>query len=131
MKRAILLLLMVINLSSFNSGSSLKGVWEFRGGIYNGKKEGAPDGYKLQRKYSETQYEAFILEKVAKPFNYEKGNYQLKGDTCIDTETFNSESSKLTGIPIHYLYAISHDTLTLSGTLPTGMQVQEYWKKVK
>ncbi len=111
--------------------ATLKGTWNFVGGIYNGKKEGPTKEYTLQRRYSVAQYEAFAIETGYKTEKYETGNYVLKGDTCIDTETFCSQPSKITNIPIHYLYKIRHDTLILTGTLPTGMQVEEYWKKVK
>lgn len=117
-------------LSSFQAPKSLKGTWEFAGGIYNGKKEGAPKGYSLHRKYDATHYEAFAIEKGYKTEKYESGTYVLNGDSCIDKETFCSQPSKITNIPIHYLYTIKNDTLTLCGKLPTGMVVKEYWKKL-
>lgn len=116
---------------SFQEVKTLKGTWEFVGGIYNGKKEGAPTAYTLQRKYDRTTYDAFALEKGYKPEKYESGNYILAADTCTDTETFSSQPSKITNIPIHYAYTVRNDTLILRGKLPTGMQVEEYWKKVK
>ena len=117
--------------SSFQIKPTLVGTWQFVGGIYNGKKEGATVDYKLQRKYTPGRYEAFASEKGYKTRKYEAGNYIFKGDTCVDTETFSSQPSKITNIPIHYLYTLRNDTLTLSGVLPTGMRVEEYWKKVK
>jgi hypothetical protein len=121
----------ILILCAFNNPTSLKGTWEFVGGIYNGKKEGAPKEYALHRKYATSNYEAFVVEKGYKPEKYEAGNYTLNGDTCIDTETFCSQPSKITNIPVHYLFTIKNDTLTFKGTLPTGMQVEEYWKKVR
>ena len=118
-------------LCSFTGAPTLKGTWEFVGGIYNGKKEGAPKDYALNRKYDDNKYDAFAIEKGYQPQKYESGNYTLKDDTCVDTETFSSEPSKITNIAIHYLYSVKHDTLTLKGTLPTGMQVEEYWKKIR
>jgi hypothetical protein len=118
-------------LCSFDAPTTLKGKWKFVGGIYNGKKEGAPAGYVLQREYDVAHYEAFAIEKGYQPEKYETGNYSLKGDTCIDTETFCSRPSKITNIPIHYLFSIKKDTLTLKGTLPTGMIVEEHWKRIK
>ena len=50
-------------------------------------------------------------KKVTKTEKYEAGTYILKGDTCIETETFCSQPSKITNIPIHYLYAFKKDTL--------------------
>jgi hypothetical protein len=118
-------------LCSFTGQTTLKGTWEFVGGIYNGKKEGAPTQYALQRKYDAAHYEAFALQKGSKPEEYETGDYILTGDTCVDTETFCSQPSKITNIPIHYLFVLKNDTLTLKGKLPSGMQVEEYWKKIK
>ncbi len=118
-------------MESFQPAPALKGTWNFVGGIYNGKKEGAPTDYTLQRKYTGNSYQAFALEKGSKPQKYEAGTYVFKSDTCVDTETFSSEESKILNIPIHYLYTLKNDTLTLKGTLPTGMKVEEYWRKVK
>ncbi len=116
--------------TAFRPVRSLTGTWQFVGGIYNGKQEGPPARYVLQRKYGPLNYEAFVLEKGYKPTRYETGNYILKADTCTDTETWCGQPSKITNIPIHYLYTLRNDTLTLKGTLPTGMRVEEYWKKV-
>jgi hypothetical protein len=123
--------LLFILFESFSNKETLKGIWEFQGGVYNGKKEGATVEYVLQRKYNNQHYEAFLIEKGIKPEKYEAGDYILKGDTCIETETYSSQPSKLTGIPIPYLYTIHNDTLTLKATLPSGMRVEEYWKHVK
>jgi hypothetical protein len=124
-------ILLIVFLSSLQAKISLKGTWEFAGGIYNGKKEGAPTDYKLQRKYTDAGYQAFASQKGYKTEKYEAGTYLFKGDTCVDTETFCSQPSKITNIPIHYLYKLKNDTLTLSAILPTGMRVEEYWRKVK
>ncbi|MDB5139295.1 MAG: hypothetical protein JWR12_1211 [Mucilaginibacter sp.] len=124
-------LLAVLILCSFTIPPTLKGTWKFVGGIYNGKKEGAPIEYSLQRKYDATHYDAFVIEKGYKTQKFETGNYVLAGDTCVDTETFCSQPSKITNIPIHYFYTLKNDTLTLKANLPTGMQVEEYWKRLK
>ena len=116
---------------SFGPAKTLKGTWQFAGGIYNGKNEGAPKGYALRRIYTRENYQAFVIEKGVKPEKYETGIYTLKGDTCIDTETFCSQPSKITHIPIHYIYTLQHNMLTLRGTLPTGMRIEEYWTRVK
>ena len=125
------LIFTTLTLFSFTSPATLKGTWQFAGGIYNGKKEGAPEGYALHRKYTASHYKAFVIEKGVKPEKYETGKYTLTGDTCIDTETFCSQPSKIIHIPIHYLYTLHNDTLTLKGTLPTGMQVEEYWTRIR
>ncbi len=127
----ILSLLLILAVSSFAGKQTLKGIWEFKGGIYNGKKEGSPKGYILQRKYDNQHYEAFAVDSSNQPEKYEAGDYVLKGDTCIETETYSSQPSKLMGIPVHYLYFVRNDTLTLKATLPSGMAVEEYWGRKK
>jgi len=116
---------------SFREFSSLKGTWQYAGGIYNGRKEGPPVGYTLQRKYDDRHYEAFATDSTNHPEKYEAGDYLLKGDNCVETETFSSQPSKLMGIPVSYLYSVKNDTLTLKATLPSGMIVEEYWKRSK
>jgi hypothetical protein len=117
--------------SSFGDKETLKGIWQFVGGIYNGKKEGVPAGYTLQRKYDDEHFEAFVTDSTNNPEKYETGDYMLQGDTCIETETYSSQPSKLIGVHISYIYSIRNDTLTLKATLPSGMVVEEYWKKIK
>jgi hypothetical protein len=72
-----------------------------------------------------------IIEKGAEPIPYEKGDYVLKQDTCLETQTFSAEPSKLLNITLKYHYLIKNDTLTFSGVLPNGTIVKEFWKKVK
>lgn len=129
MKKLCWALLVIVWLSSFNQGNSLKGIWEFQGGIYNGKKEGAPTEYTLQRKYQDDKFDAYLLEKGEQPQKYQSGNYQLESDTCLETETYSAQPSQLTGKTIKYHYSIRRDTLVLQGILPTGMTIEEYWKK--
>src|ERR1700753_3204637 len=104
MKQIIILL--IAFLFSLQTKPSLKGTWEFVGGVYNGKKEGATKDYKLQRKYTDKSYEAFMSEAGYKTQKYEAGTYVFKGDTCVDTETFSSEESRILNVPIHYLYTL-------------------------
>lgn len=110
---------------------SLKGKWEFRGGIYNGKKDDAPKGYKLQRKYTDSLYDAFVIEKGQKTEKYESGKYALKNDTCLETQTYCQQPSKLMGVTVAYQYRISHDTLFLAAKLPGGSVEEDYWKKIR
>ncbi len=131
MKKVFSLLAIVIVFSSFNSQITLKGTWEFRGSIYNGKSDGAPKEYKLQRTYTASTYDAYLLEKGEKTQKYESGKYLLKGDTCLETQTYSAQPSKLKGVTIHYLYHIQHDTLILHTTLPNGNVEEDYWKKIK
>jgi hypothetical protein len=126
-----LLSILCFGLSSYQPIKTLAGRWEYMGGIYNGKKDGSPAEYTLQRRYDGAHYNAYALQKGYKPEKYEAGDYILKGDTCIETETFSSQPSKLKGIPVHYRYRIRHDSLIFNGILPSGMVVEEYWKRVK
>jgi hypothetical protein len=132
MKNLLFLILVVSVFSSFYAETSLKGTWEFRGGIYNGKIDNGTKGYSLQRKYSATTYDTYLLEKGERPKKYESGKYRLKGDTCLETQTFSAQKpSKLLGKTVHYLYQIRHDTLVLRVKLPNGNVEEDYWKKIK
>jgi hypothetical protein len=113
-----------------NSGS-LEGKWKYAGGIYNGKAEGGTDGYQLQRNYTGKNFEAFLIEGGGEPQKYQAGDYALSGDSCLETETFSTQPSKLTGITVHYQYKVKNDTLVFKGKLPTGIQVEERWTKLK
>lgn len=124
-------ILLIFLLSSFNQLSPLAGKWEYVGDIFHGKKEGAPTEYALQRTYTESHFEAYAIEKGYVPEMYETGDYSLNADTCLETQTFCSQQSKLLNLTVHYHYTINNDTLTLKGTLPDGEKVEEYWKKVK
>ena len=75
MKKLIILIAAFIALSSFAQVSSLKGTWQYAGGISNGKRYAAPDGYTQQRKYTKDKFEAFLIEKGEKPLKYESGNW--------------------------------------------------------
>ncbi|ASU34636.1 hypothetical protein [Mucilaginibacter xinganensis] len=116
-------------ITSFSYSNPLKGSWEYCGDEFNGKVEGAPTDYSLQRIYSSKKYESFLLEKGEKPRKYEAGDYSLSADTCIETQTFSEQESKLIGVGLRYIYSIRNDTLTLSGTLPNGNKIKEYWKR--
>ena len=131
MKKAISLILLVVVLTSFQKPTTLKGTWQFCGGNLNGKFNAAPKEYLMQRKYTATNYEAVMLEKDEKPYKYESGNYNLVGDTCLETQTFSALPSQLLNITLHYTYSMHHDTLVLKTKLPNGFIAEDYWKKVK
>lgn len=116
--------------SGFSAGS-LKGAWQYCGGVYNGKPEGPPEGYVLRRVYDDAHFQAFLYQKGYRPEKYEAGDYRLKGDSCIETETYSKQPSQLLKIPVSYRRSRRHDTLVLQATLPSGMRVEEYWKRVK
>ncbi|MEO8887194.1 MAG: hypothetical protein ABI367_14105 [Mucilaginibacter sp.] len=117
--------------ASFQKANTLKGTWQFCGGFFNGKRNAAPKEYTLQRKYTAINYEANMLEKGQKPYKYETGNYKLLADTCLETQTFSAQPSKLKGISVHYAYIMRHDTLVLRAKLPNGFVEEDYWKRVK
>jgi hypothetical protein len=131
MKKLAGAFLLILLLSSFNQTQTLKGTWLYAGDIFNGKKESAPTEYSLQRKYANAHYEAFVLEKGYAPEKYETGDYSIQTDTCLETQTWCSQPSKLVGVTLHYSYTVRNDTLILKGILPNGENVEEYWKRAK
>jgi hypothetical protein len=130
-KKIVSAFLILAALFAFVADAPLKGNWEYSGGIYNGKPEPASKDYTLRRQYDDAHYTALFIEKGAEPFQYEKGDYVLKQDTCLETQTFSTQPSKLLNITLKYHYRIKNDTLTFNGILPNGTVVQEYWKRVK
>lgn len=132
MKKIILPLFIILSLCAFNSGTTpFEGVWEYRGGLVNGHLDSASSAYKLQRTYNTTQYQALVLEKGEKPVVYEQGTYQLNADTCLETQTYCAQQSKLLGKTVKYNYIISNDTLKLIAKLPNGNLIEDHWVKVK
>ena len=130
MKKYLIGLIVITICCSFLIKGSLKGTWEYEGGIYNGKPQGPTKEYTLQRKYDDTEFQSFVIAKDEQPEKYEAGNYHLNNDTCFETQTFSIQPSKTTGKTLKYLYKIVNDTLVLRGSLPSGMTVIEYWKKL-
>jgi len=127
----IVVLCVCATLTSFIGLTTLKGTWEYQGGVYNGKPEGAPTEYTMHRVYTDSNFAAYAFQKGYKTEKYEAGNYVIKGDTCFETQTFSSQPSQTTGKTIVYLYTIKDNMLTLSATLPSGMVVEEKWKHLK
>lgn len=132
--KKILIILLLITTFSFSDGGSLSGTWEYIGGVYNGKKRNSSPEYTLERMYiDETHfitYALYTLKTDFKPKIYETGNYSVKADTCIETQTYSMQSTKLNNIAVHYQFTIRNDSLILKGFLPPGMVVEEYWKRV-
>jgi hypothetical protein len=126
-----MVLLVYLVATAFQSVNSLKGVWEYEGGIYNGQMVGPPKVYKLQRTYDEAHYQGIIIKKDGKPEKYEAGNYNLKNNTYQETQTYSDKLvSKVNGT-LHYVYSVKNNKLTLKGKLDGGTPVEEYWKKIK
>lgn len=110
---------------------SLTGTWQFNGGIYNGKADTASSQLIMRRVYTGTGFNAFASQKGYQPERYEAGEYRIKKDTCFETQTFSSRASQATGKTISYRFKIKKNELILSGILPSGMLVEEHWKKIK
>lgn len=123
--------LLFVILTSFKPVKSLKGNWEYEGGIYNNKIEGPPKGYVLERRYGAAHYEAFIIQKGTKTQKYEAGDYSLSNNAYQESQTFSSEPSTLIGKKINYVCSFHNDTLTFKGKLFDGTAVEEYWKTMK
>jgi len=120
-----------IYLISFTEVISLKGTWQYNGGVSNGKAEGPPTQYTLQRKYTDKDFSAYVLEKGSKPEKYEAGTYILKGDTCFETCTFNSQTPQAIGKTVAYIFSVKDGIIHLMATLPGGTVVDDQWKKIK
>lgn len=131
MQKLLLSFTLILVLFLPNTNPTLKGTWEYRGGIFNGKNSAAPKDYTQQRKYTDTNFDAFLYEKGEKTVKYESGNYVLNADTCLETQTYCLQTQKMIGVTISYHYTIRNDTLILSGKLPNGAIIEDYWKKVK
>jgi hypothetical protein len=126
----ILTLITAFTLTATAQTKSLKGTWQFNGGIYNGKPDGAPKDYKLQRIYTDHNFTAFASQKGYKTERYEAGNYSLKGDTCFESQTFSSRPSQLVSTTVAYIIKLQKDELIFSGKLPSGMVVEEHWIRI-
>ncbi|WP_448699086.1 hypothetical protein ACFGVR_19290 [Mucilaginibacter sp. AW1-3] len=120
-----------ISLISFTDITTLKGTWQYNGGISNGKAEAAPTQYTLQRKYTDKDFTAYVLEKGTKPEKYEAGTYTLKADTCFETCTFNNQTPQAVGKTVAYIFSIKNGIIHLKTTLPGGTVVDDQWKKVR
>jgi len=120
-----------ITLTSFINPTTLKGTWQFKGGIYNGKPDTASMQYTLRRVYADHDFNAFVSQKGYQTERYEAGTYVIKDDTCFETQTYSSQPSQATGKTIAYIITFKQDEFVLSGTLPSGMVVEEHWKKIK
>jgi len=131
MARLTLLVLIVCFFCSFYGDNPLKGTWEYKGGLLNGRLDTASSAYSLQRIYDKQHYKAIIKEKGEKDVIYEKGDYTLNADTCFETQTYSLQQSSLLNKTVKYNYIISNDTLKLLSILPNGSKVEDHWVKIK
>lgn len=127
---AIITVLIMMH-AACSSPGSIKGTWQYDGGIYNGKAQKASKDFRMQREYSENQYNAYMYQEGSQPVKYASGKYELEGDSLLVTGEFSSQPSQFTGKTIAYQYKLENDKLTINGKLPNGMVVEEYWKKIK
>ncbi|MFA6944815.1 MAG: lipocalin family protein [Pedobacter sp.] len=123
-------LLCLILITSCATGP-LKGTWQYKGGIYNGKSQKASPEFQMQRTYSADTYKAFMLEGNNPPELYNSGVYEIKGDSVLITSKFSSRPSQNTDVTITYRFSVDKGKLTINGVLPNGMIVEEYWERVK
>jgi len=129
--KAILVCLIYLLAVSFQSAGPLTGVWEYAGGIYHGQADPPPRDIKLQRVYTETGYQGFIIKKGSKNVKYEAGKYALSNNFYRETPTYSNQSSPLKGIMLHYTYTIHNNVFIYKGKLPDKTSVEEHWKRIK
>jgi len=115
---------------SCNTGP-LNGIWQYDGGMYNGRPQKASIEFQMQRIYASDTYEAFMFEGNSPAVLYNSGIYEIKGDSVLITSKFSTRPSQNTDVTIAYKFAVNKEKLTINGVLPNGMIVEEYWKKVK
>lgn len=129
-KYFIIVCLAGLILCSFKPPANLKGTWQYMGGVYNGETSGPPKEYKMQRNYTDKNFVAYAYQKGYKTEKYEAGDYILKGDTCFEKSTFSSRPSQLVGKTVAYTFRLKNNELVFSGKLPSGMVVEEHWKRI-
>ena len=123
-------LICLVLISSCSTGP-LIGIWQYDGGIYNGRSKKASKEFQMQRIYASDTYEAIMIEGKNPPDLYNSGIYEIRGDSLLITNKFSSRPSQNKDVNITYKFAVDKDKLTINGILPNGMIVEEYWKKIK
>ncbi len=132
MKRALLVgTLLILAIAGCSSDTSLKGTWQYDGGIYNGTPRVASPEMVMQRIYTANSYEAFVTNPDGTKTKYGAGSYEFKGDSVQFTSKFSNQPSQLLNKAQRYAYKFEGARFITSGVLPNGMVVEEYWKKVK
>ena len=122
--------LLIASLAGACSSGPIQGTWQYDGGVYNGNPKPAAPDFKMIRTYTKDTYEGHLIEGDNKT-RYTAGTYEIRNDSVYLTSTFSSQPSQLLGRSQAYRFRIEDSKLTISGFLPNGMQVEEYWKKVR
>lgn len=130
MRKIAVLLLGVIMSAAGCTDSPIEGTWQYDGGIYNGNPRQASTDFQMIRTYTTDSYEGHMIEGKTDT-RYTAGTYEVKNDSIYLTSTFSNQPSQLLGRSQAYQFEIADSRLTIKGTLPNGMQVEEYWKKVE
>ncbi len=129
MKRFAVILL-AASLAGACSSGPIQGTWQYDGGVYNGNPKPPARDFRMVRTYTGDTYEGRLIEGESET-RYTAGTYQIRNDSVYLTSTFSSQPSQLLGRSQAYRFKIENSRLTISGVLPNGMQVEEYWKKIK
>jgi len=125
----IIIAVLYIAATSFQSANSLNGTWEYRGGYYNYQKKGPAKGLVICRVYKGTKYEGFITVK-GKTQKYEAGTFTMHDKDYTETQTFSNGASAVKGKALRYTYTIKNNTITFKGKV-NNSAVEESWKKIK
>ena len=123
-------LLLIASVAGACNSGPIQGTWQYDGGVYNGNPKPAAPDFKMIRTYTDDTYEGHLIEGDTKT-RYTAGTYEIRDDSVYLTSTFSSQPSQLLGKSQAYRFRIENSKLTISGFLPNGMQVEEYWKKVR
>ena len=124
------IVLVVASLAGACSSGPIQGTWQYDGGIYNGNPRPAASDFRMVRTYTADSYEGHLIEGDTET-RYTAGTYEIRNDSVYLTSTFSNQPSQLLGKSQAYHFKIEDYRLTISGFLPNGMQVEEYWKKIR
>lgn len=131
MQKGLAVLILLTTLVFTDQVPTLKGNWNYAGGKFNGKLSPAPKDFSQQRKYTDKSFDSWFYEKGEKDLKYESGSYVLQADSCLETQTFCLQDQSMVGKTVRYHYSVRNDTLILSGKLPNGAVIEDYWVKAK
>ncbi|HEY0897423.1 MAG TPA: hypothetical protein VGE15_12775 [Sphingobacteriaceae bacterium] len=123
-------ILLAASLAGACSSGPIQGTWQYDGGVYNGTPRPPATDFRMVRTYTSDAYEGLLIEGNTET-RYTAGTYEIRNDSVYLTSTFSNQPSQLLGRSQAYRFRIENSRLTISGFLPNGMQVEEYWKKIK